>query len=65
MKKTRAMLVAENERMKWALERIVEYHRKYKAGEEWYGSKVCVHTFTVAAISAAKSGLGEVDGGEA
>ena len=65
MKKTRAMLVAENERMKWALERIVECHRKYKAGEEWYGSKVCVHTFTGAAISAAEAALAEVNGGAA
>lgn len=65
MKKTRAVLVAENERMKRALEQIVEYHRKYKSDEEWFGHKVCVHTFTGAAISAAESALAEVDGGAA
>ena len=65
MKKTSAVLVAENERMKRALNQIVEWHRKYKAGEEWYGHKVCVHTFTGAAISAAEAALAEVNGGAA
>lgn len=65
MKKTKATLQAENKRMKRALEQIVECHRKYKAGEEWGGQKVCVHMFTGAAIASARLALEEVNGGAA